>query len=377
MLQELAKFSQTAAPALTAVTTSAGEDATDTGIVTKGVAGRETADPPMSCDGDGDVVMVTDPVRRAQLMDQVRRRANPAHIHDDEFEIILVNNPRPCETSSNKKYRPSSEEIADYRPVSLPAAVFQKKGNEYELLFVGFHDLCSPDKAEVLGRSLEKVAEEGARVTAPTRAHVPGVEEARGLDKTQKFEINALDCVGFEEEPKDIPPLKQPRKGKKVGGKGGKVAVGVKKKETKKERRPIMVSAGGVVSTNPHKVKSGNYYSIPHRNKVPLYNSCAICTAVLRRLNFLILSLYFGPAIALMSSVLLEITTIAMAGLPITSAAITINGWGNYDHLDKLDFGKFSFIVWFGIGDLSKVKGGTFLFPSWGLKLQPSHCTAI
>ena len=45
----------------------------------------------MSCDGDGDVVTVTDPMRRAQLMDQVRRRANPAHIHDDEFEIILVN----------------------------------------------------------------------------------------------------------------------------------------------------------------------------------------------------------------------------------------------------------------------------------------------
>ena len=72
MLQEQAKFSQTAAPALTAATTSAGEDATDTGIVTKGVAGRETADPPMSCDGDGDVVTVTDPVRRAQLMEQVR-----------------------------------------------------------------------------------------------------------------------------------------------------------------------------------------------------------------------------------------------------------------------------------------------------------------
>ena len=139
MLQELAKLSQTAAPAETAVTTSAGEDATDTGIVTEGAAGRETADPPMSCDGDGDVVTVIDPMRRAQLMDQVRRSVNPAHIHDDEFEIILVNNPRPCETSSNKKYRPSSEEIAGYRPVSLPAAVLEKKGNEYEVLFVGFH----------------------------------------------------------------------------------------------------------------------------------------------------------------------------------------------------------------------------------------------
>ena len=45
--------------------------------------------------------------------------------------------------------------------------------------------------------------------------------------------------------------------------------------------------------------------------------------------------------------------------------------------MEKRDYGNFSIIVWFGIGDLNKIKGGTFLFPSWGLKLQPSHCTAI
>lgn len=150
-----------------------------------------------------------------------------------------------------------------------------------------------------------------------------------------------------------------------------------KKKPRKVERCPMMGAALILCPTNLERLKSVNCNSILHRNKVPLYNICAICTAAVRRLRFATLLANFAPALCAMSTLLQECITIAIAGLPIISAAISINGWGNYAHLDKRDYGKFSFIVWFGIGDLSKVSGGTVVFLGWGLKLHPSHCTAI
>ena len=129
-------------------------------------------------------------------------------------------------------------------------------------------------------------------------------------------------------------------------------------------------------SSNPKRVEAGAYYGIPHRDGSPSINICAICIAALRRLPYAVLYRNFPPALLAMSIMFLEFTTITMAGLPITSAAITINGWGNRVHVDQRDYGKFSFIVWFVIGNLSKITGHIFV-PSWSLKLQPSHCTAI
>lgn len=356
--------SKTASPT-EALATKTAEDTPDMSLDAEGATEREAGDPViphMPTDGNSDVVVVTGKVR-AELLAQLSKEAcNAADL--DRMTVIVVNNPRPCGTTSKEKYRPSEEEVAGYRLLALPAAVFEKEGEKHNFRFVGLDNLCPPVEAEIFGRCFEKVAKDGARLTAPSRGHVPAV-----------VHIHAKD--GHKPETEQSAEHSCARKKLRSNREDGKSVLGANEKETKVERRPMMGAALILCSTNPERVKSGNYYSIPHRNKVPLYNICAICTAAVRRLRFAILLANFAPALCAMSTLLQEFITISMAGLPITSAAISINGWGNYAHLDKRDYGKFSFIVWFGIGDLSKVLGGTFVFPSWGLKLQLSHCTAI
>ncbi len=93
----------------------------------------------------------------------------------DRMAILVVNNPRPRGTTSKEKYCPSEDEVTGYRLLDLPAAVFEKEDKKNSLRFVGLDNLCRPGEAENFGRCFEKVAQDGARLTAPSRGHVPTV----------------------------------------------------------------------------------------------------------------------------------------------------------------------------------------------------------
>ncbi len=86
-----------------------------------------------------------------------------------------------------------------------------------------------------------------------------------------------------------------------------------------------------------------------HKN-VPLHSLCALCDGAVRRVKKHVLWKKFLPAIASMQSIVHDKLTVTLGGMPITAVSVTTNGWGNTNHKDKRDKGKFSFIVWFGIG---------------------------
>lgn len=149
------------------------EDTSDMSIDVEGAAQREAGDPMiphLPTDGNSDLVVVTG---EGWAVGQCSKEAcNAADL--DRMAVIVVNNPRPRGTTSKEKYCPSEEEVTGYRLRALPA-VFEKEGKKYSLRFVGLDNLCRPGEAENFGRCFEKVAEDGARWTAPSIGHVPTV----------------------------------------------------------------------------------------------------------------------------------------------------------------------------------------------------------
>ena len=268
------------------------------------------------------------------------------------FTYLLVNveqgrraaEERPKEVrrvKKNKKiveeYFYNEEQLGGLSPLVAPAAVLcpsKIKEGEFHVLLIAIDNACTDmQRASVLGGGTEAWAyamkEEGCVVTAPGRATVQG---ASGVEPV--YESGILN--GF------------------------------------------MVFGGTRSTYNPTCVENGQAWGPNVAGKVVLQSLCSLAAALIEREATHIIWPFFGGSAARLNQLVAGAkTAIILGSIACTAKAATLLGYGNTWHMDVRDFGGYSWLIFYLLGDERAIRGGTFYFPTLGLKFQPGKCSAL